>query len=147
MVALYFYDEYEKIHVLNLPEEYAGIDVVDISIEKFDLKKPLYYAAFAAMNKWLFHQFELHPNAVFSFICSLDEIDNNHKDMTPAQYRWELFDALYERFLRNNRSADVLKQDVIFGPEGYVSYTRTFYREKHASIIHIISSYLRDKYN
>lgn len=98
------------------------------------------------MNKWLFEQFELHPNAVFSFIGSLDELDNNHKDIPPELYRWSLFDALFQRFIKYNKRADILTQDVIFGPEGYLSYTRTFYRSKHAPIINIVGTYLKEKY-
>lgn len=147
MVALYFYDKDEKINTLKIPEEYTDIEIVDISIEKTELDKPLHYGAFVAMNKWMFEQFELHPNAIFSFICSLDKLDTNHKDMPPELYRWKLFDALFCRFIKYNQYADIHTQDVIFGPDEYLSYTRTFYRSKHASIIHVVSSYLKEKYN
>ena len=43
MVALYFYDKYEKINTLKIPEEYADIEIADISIEKIELDKPLHY--------------------------------------------------------------------------------------------------------
>ncbi len=33
----------------------------------------------------------------------------------------------------------------IIGPEGYQSYGRAFYHEKQSPIIHLISSYLKDK--
>lgn len=146
MVALVFYDNNEKINTLKIPIEYTDIEIVDINIEKKELGEPLHYGAFAAMNKWLFEQFELHPNAVFTFICSLDELDNNHKDIPPELYRWSLFDALFQRFIKYNKRADILTQDVIFGPEGYLSYTRTFYRSKHAPIINIVGTYLKEKY-
>lgn len=81
MVALYFYDKDEKINTLNIPEEYADIEIADINIEKVELGEPLHYGAFVAMNKWLFKQFELHSDAIFSFICSLDELDTNHKNI------------------------------------------------------------------
>ena len=147
MVALYFYGYDEKINTLHIPEEYASIEIADINIEKTELGNPLHYGAFVAMNRWLFKQFELHPDAVFSFICSFDELDNNHKDMPPEKYRWNLFDALFQRFMKNNQYKGVYTQDVIFGPEGYLSYTRTFYRNKHSPIIHVVSAYLREKYN
>ena len=147
MVALYFYDKYEKINTLKIPEEYADIEIADISIEKIELDKPLHYGAFAAMNRWLFEQFELHPNAIFSFICSLDALDTNHQNMPPEQYRWRLFDALYNRFIKYNQYANIHTQDVIFGPDDYLAYTRTFYRSQHAPIIYIVGSYLKDKYN
>lgn len=147
MVALNFYDYNEKIDILHIPEEYASIEIVDINIEKVELETPLHYGAFVAMNRWLFEQFKLHPDAVFSFICSLDELDNNHKGMPPEKYRWNLFDALYQRFIKYNQNEDLHIQDVIFGPDGYLSYTRTFYRSKHSPIIHIVGAYLREKYN
>lgn len=147
MVALYFYDKDEKINTLNIPEEYADIEIADINIEKVELGEPLHYGAFVAMNKWLFKQFELHSDAIFSFICSLDELDTNHKNIPPEQYRWRLFDALYHRFIKYNPNIDIHIQDVIFGPDDFLSYTRTFYRSKHAPIIHIVGSYLKEKYN
>ncbi len=147
MVALSFYDEEEKKQTFKIPDEYADIEIADISIEKTELNEPLHYGAFAAMNRWLFEQFELHPNAIFSFICSLDELDNNHKDIRPEQYRWKLFDALFMRFSKFNKNADINTQDVIFGPEEYQSYTRTFFRSKHAPIIHTVGAYLKEKYH
>lgn len=146
MVALNFYDGDEKVRTLKIPEEYADIEIADINIEKTELDRPLHYAAFAAMTKWLFEQFNLHPNAVFSFICSLDELNSHHTQMPPERYRWELFDALYQRFINHNEHADIMIQDVIFGPEDYMSYTRTFYRNRHAPVIHIVAAYLKEKY-
>lgn len=145
MVALNFYDNNEKIDTLKIPSEFADIEIADINIEKVELNEPLHYGAFAAMNKWLFEQFVQHPNAVFSFICSLDELDTNHDNMRPERYRWNLFDALFKRFISQNNHTDIKTQDVIFGPKEYLSYTRTFYRDKHAPIIHIVSAYLKEK--
>lgn len=147
MVALHFYTEEEKTDILKIPQEFASLEIVDINIEKVILDKPLHYRAFAAMNKWLFEQFTNHPNSIFSFICSFDELDCNHKDISPSTYRWRLFDALYQRFKKYNVCADIHTQDVFLGPDDYLSYARTFYRSKHAAIINIVSSYLRDKYN
>ncbi len=67
--------------------------------------------------------------------------------MPPEQYRWKLFDALYQRFIKYNQNADIQTQDVIFGPDEYLSYTRTFYRTKHAPIIHVVGAHLKEKYN
>lgn len=147
MVALYFYDDNEKINTLKIPAEYVDIEIADINIEKMELDQPLCYAALSAMNRWLFDQFKSHPNAIFSFICSLDELNNNHENMPPEQYRWKLFDALYLRFIKYNQNADIHTQDVIFGPDEYLSYTRTFYRTKHAPIIHVVGAHLKEKYN
>lgn len=92
-----------------------------------------------------FEQFCLYQNAVFSFICSLDDLDTNHKNMAPELYRWNLFDALYHRFIQYNQYVDIQVQDIIFGPEDFLSYTRIFYRSKHKPIIHIVGSYLKGK--
>lgn len=65
--------------------------------------------------------------------------------MAPELYRWNLFDALYHRFIQYNQYVDIQVQDIIFGPEDFLSYTRIFYRSKHKPIIHIVGSYLKGK--
>lgn len=94
------------------------------------------------MSSWLLHEFEMQDDAVFTFICSTDELTTNHPDFLPQEFRWELFDRLYKRRI-NAEGINV--QDVIVGPEGYQSLGRAFYRDKHSPIINIIVSYLRDK--
>lgn len=144
MVALDFYDNAYKQETLQIPEEYSDIEIADISIEKVYLDKPIHFSAFFEMNKWLLNQFLGHSNAIFCFICSIDELDNNHQDIEPQLYRWKLFDRLCQRMIgKGNFNI----QDVIVGPEGYQSYGRAFYRSKHAPIVHLIVSHLQEKQN
>lgn len=82
--------------------------------------------------------------AVFSFICSTEDLATNHPDQSPQSYRWNLFDRLYRRMAQK---AEINTQDVIVGPDGYQSFGRAFYRDRHASIIHIVAAYLQEKQN
>lgn len=142
LVALCFCDDDYKQNSLHIPEEYAEINIVDINITKAYVEKPIHFSVFFNMSSWLLHEFEMQDDAVFTFICSTDELTINHPDFLPQEFRWELFDRLYKRRI-NAEGINV--QDVIVGPEGYQSLGRAFYREKHSSIINIIVSYLRDK--
>lgn len=97
LVALYFCDESYKRDVLHLPEEYAGVKVVDINITKVYEDRPIGCGVFFRMCTWLFRQFGEQEDAVFTFICSIDELATNHPDALPQDYRWRLFDRLYQR--------------------------------------------------
>lgn len=142
MVALDFYDEAYKQNTLQIPEEYSDIDIVDISIEKVFVDKPIHYSEFFKMCTWLLQQFSIYDNAVFTYICSFDELKTNHLDIEPQFYRWSLFDRLFQR---TSSYIQLNTQDVIVGSDGYQSYGRAFFRDKHAPIIHIITSHLQDK--
>ena len=86
--------------------------------------------------------FEKHENMIFTFICSTEELDTNHPDILPQEFRWALFDALY------HHQADTSKiniQDAVVGPTGYQSLGRVFYRDIHSPIIHVIADYLQEK--
>lgn len=142
LVALYFYDKDYKQAVLNIPEEYADINVIDINITKARLDKPINPAALFKMSRWLLQQFDKYENAIFPFICSTDDLSTNHPDKSPQVYRWELFDKLYMCVARN---AGINVQDVIVGAEGFQSLGRAFYRDKHTTIIKFVAEYLQDK--
>lgn len=143
MVALDFCDNNYKQSTLCIPEEYSDVDIVDISIEKVYIDKPINSIVFFKMSAWLLQQYEIHSNAVFSFICSTDDIpNNNHRDMTPQLWRWTLFDRLFHRI---KDKTDLNSQDVIVGPDDYLTYGRVFYRTKHAPIIHIVCAHLQEK--
>ena len=142
LVALNFYDELDKRSTLQIPEEYADIEIVDINISKVHLDKPINHAMFFKMSTWLLHQFESHKNGIFTYICSTDDVISNHGDILPQMYRWTLFDRLFRR-LRIAHHINV--QDVIVGPQGYTTYGRAFYRDIHAPIVYIVTAYLQDK--
>lgn len=142
MVALDFCDKSYKQETLQIPEEYSDIEIVDINIEKVYLDKPINSIVFFKMSSWLLQQFLSQENAIFCFICSTDELENNHPTIKPQMYRWSLFDKLYQRML-NKISFNI--QDVIVGPEGYQTFGRAFYRDKHAPILHLVVAHLKEK--
>lgn len=43
------------------------------------------------------------------------------------------------------RNAEINVQDVIVGAEGFQSFGRAFYRNKHTTIINFVTEYLQDK--
>lgn len=145
VVALDFYDEEYKIKTLCLPEEFSDIEIADISIGKLNLEMPLGMHAFSEMVEWLIFQFDNHQNAIFTFIWSIDPMENNHKGLPPEEYRWRLFDLLYRRAIYVRNGFEIEIQDVIIGPDDFKSGARAFYRSKHAPMIHLIAAQLRDK--
>lgn len=144
-VALDFYDENYKYKVLNIPVEFSDIQIVDISISKVELDKPIHYSAFVKMIRWLLGMFNECADAVFSFSCSIDELETNHALMSSSEYRWKLFDVLYRRSKIYFGDLKINVQDIIIGPDGFQTYGRAFYRDRHAPIIHLITSHLQEK--
>lgn len=142
LVALYFCDDDYKRDSLHIPEEYAGVKVADINITKAYVEKPIHFSVFFKMSSWLLQEFERHDDVIYTFICSTEELATNHPDILPQEFRWNLFDRLYERYSDKSR---INVQDVIVGPEGYQSLGRAFYRDKHAPIINLIAAYLQEK--
>lgn len=146
LVALYFCDNEYKLDSLHIPEEYSNVDIVDIDITKAFVEKPIHHNVFFRMSAWLMKQFESHENAIFTFICSTDDLNSNHKDLLPQKYRWRLFDTLYRYQQRKSGFKDSINtMDVIIGPIGYQTFGRAFYRAKHTPIVHIVSDYLQEK--
>lgn len=142
LVALDFYDNLYKKTTLHIPEEYSDIDIVDISISKLFVNKPIHFSAFFKMCSWLLECFNRHPTAIFTYICSTEELNTNHENLEPHLYRWILFDVLLKRSFRRTM---LNIQDVVVGPEGYQSYGRAIYRNKQAPIIHIVVAHLQEK--
>lgn len=143
MVALDFCDDDYKQNTLNIPEEFSDVDIVDINIEKVYIDKPISAAVFFRMSAWLLLQYNIHDNAVFSFICSTDELHNvNPRALSPQMWRWTLFDRLFHR-VKDKR--DINLQDIMVGPDDYITYGRAFFRAKHAPIIHIVCAHLQEK--
>lgn len=147
VVVLYFYDDNDKTGTFQIPQEFAALDIADININKLDLNKPLGLKAFFEMCNWLFNQFLLYPNAVFSFICSTDPLDSRHIDILPELYRWNLFESFYIRYQSKMEDLGIRSKGIIVGPDGYQTYARVFYRDKHSSIIHIVVAHLNSKYS
>ncbi len=142
LVALCFCDDNYKRDSLHIPEEYLDVNVVDISITKAFIDTPIHFSVFFRMSSWLLEEFNNQENAIFTFICSTDELDNNHPDFLPQEFRWSLFDKLY---IRQPDKTQVNIQDVIIGPEGYRSFGRAFYRNRHIPTINLIVAYIQDK--
>lgn len=146
VVVLYFYDNQDKSHTSQIPSEFLELDIADINIRKLELDRPLAVGAFFRMCNWLVEQFLLYPNAVFSFICSTDDLINHH-GIAPEMYRWNLFECLYFRNKLKLLNLGISSKEIVVGPEGYQTYARVFYRDKHAPIIHIVESHLHSKYS
>lgn len=146
VVVLYFYDEIDKRHTFLIPEEYQNLEIADINIRKLDLEKPLGVKSLFKLCDWLIDQFMMFPNAIFSFICSMEDLVLRHSAITPEEYRWKLFEALYHRSLKRLQSLDINSISIIVGPEGYQADARIFYRPRHSSIVHIVESHLKNKY-
>ena len=142
LVALCFYDIEYKQEVLFIPEEYSNTKIIDISITKAYIDKPIHYSVFFRMSSWLLKEFEEQEDVIFTFICSTEELNTNHPDILPQEFRWKLFDKLYQRQVNN---LQLRVQDIVVGPEGYQSLSRAFYRDKHTPIINIIVTYLQEK--
>ena len=98
------------------------------------------------MCKWLIEQFILYPKTVFSFTCSTAPLETNHGFLQPEKYRWSLFECLYQRIRPTLQEIGINSNDIVIGPEYYQTDARVFYRNRHAPIVHIVESHLKDKY-
>ncbi len=147
VVVLSFYEENDKTDTFNIPTEFAGLNIADISIEKLNLCAPLHLHAFFEMCRWLWSQFLLYPNTVFSFICSTDPLDTRHAHLASERYRWNLFEYFYQRNRPKLEEACVRSKDIVVGPEGFQTFARVFYRDVHAPVINLVIEHLTHKYS
>ena len=146
VVVLYFYDDTNKINAFQIPPEFHDIEIADINIKKLDLDKPLGLVALNKMCDWLMEQFMLFPNSVFSFICSLEPLENYNHQLSPEKYRWSLFDILFQRNLSKLEKLGIHSKNIIVGKDNYQTDARVFYRDQHAPIIYIVESHIKEKY-
>lgn len=147
VVVLNFYEEGQKTDTFQIPSEFSKLEIADIAIEKLNLDQPLGLRAFYRMCQWLVEQFEQFPNAVFSFICSTDPLETNHKGIAPEQYRWNLFEYFYKHNIDILKKLGIESKDIIVGSDGYQSFARVFYRTSHAPVIHLVTAHLESKYH
>ncbi len=146
VVVLAFYDKYDKTVTFRIPAEFEDVEIADISIEKLDSTAPLSICSFYSMCAWLQEQFFQYPNAIFTFICSTDPLSSRHSHIEPEKVRWNIFEVLYSRYRTILEAKGIKSKDLVVGPEGYQTYAKVFYREKHAPIIHLVISHLESKY-
>ncbi len=146
VVVLNFYDNNQKTDTFQIPSEFTGLEIADIAIEKLYLDRPLGLRAFYKMCQWLTEQLLQFPNAMFSFICSTDPLETNHR-IAAEQYRWNLFEFFYQRNQAKLKELGIESKDIIVGPDGCQTFARVFYRTSHAPIIHIVIAHLTDKYH
>lgn len=146
VVVLNFYEDCQKTNTFQIPAEFSTLEIADITIEKIFIGQPIGLRVFHKMCHWLVEQFLQFPNAVFTFICSTDSLKTNHENITPAQYRWKLFEYFFHKNTNKLQQKGVEAKSLIVGPEGYQSFARVFYRTPHAPIIHLVVSHLEDKY-
>lgn len=147
VVVLSFYEDSQKADTFRIPPEFTELEIADIAIEKLYLDQPLGLRAFNRMCQWLIEQFIQFPNAVFSFICSTEPLETNHRSIAPEQYRWNLFEYFYQHNIDTLKKLGIESKYIIVGPDGYQSFARVFYRTSHAPIIHLIVAHLENKYN
>jgi len=147
VVVLNFYEDSQKADTFQMPPEFAELEIADISIEKLYLDRPLGLRAFHRMYHWLLEQFVQYPNAVFSFICSTEPLETNHKNIAPEKYRWNLFEYFYKHHIDRLKELGIESKDIIVGPDDYQSFARVFYRTSHAPIIHVVIAHLENKYH
>lgn len=147
VVVLTFYDNSQKTDTFQIPSEFADIEIADISIEKLELSQPLGIRAFFKMCQWLIMQFSQYSNTVFFFICSTDPLETNHDKVAPELYRWNLFEALYKRYVMILDKGGIDSKEIIVGPNGYQTYARIFYRASQTPVIHLVVAHLNNKYN
>lgn len=147
VVVLNFYDDIIKTGAFQIPGDFLNFDIADISITKLDLDKPLGLRAFFKMNQWLMDQLTMFPNVIFSFICSTEPLATNHPEISPEQYRWNLFEHFYKRNISKLIEMGIESKDIIVGPDGFQTFARVFYRSNHSPIIHIAINHLTNKYN
>ena len=98
------------------------------------------------MCNWLIEQFMLYPNSIFSFICSLEPLEGNHRHINAEKFRWKLFETLYKRNHDKLKRLGIHSKNIIVGKDNYQTDARVFYRDKHSAIVHIVESHIKDKY-
>lgn len=147
VVVLNFYADSQKTDTFQIPSELTELEIADIAIEKLYLDRALGLRAFYKMCQWLIEQFVQFPNAVFSFICSTDPLETNHRSIAPELYRWNLFEYFYQHNIDRLNKLGIESKDIIVGPEGYQSFSRVFYRTSHAPVIHLVTAHLENKYH
>lgn len=147
VVVLNFYADSQKTDTFQIPSEFTELEIADIAIEKLYLDRALGLRAFYKMCQWLIEQFVQFPNAVFSFICSTDPLETNHRSIAPELYRWNLFEYFYQHNIDRLNKLGIESKDIIVGPEGYQSFSRVFYRTSHAPVIHLVTAHLENKYH
>lgn len=147
VVVLNFYADSQKTDTFQIPSEFTELGIADIAIEKLYLDRALGLRAFYKMCQWLIEQFVQFPNAVFSFICSTDPLETNHRSIAPELYRWNLFEYFYQHNIDRLNKLGIESKDIIVGPEGYQSFSRVFYRTSHAPVIHLVTAHLENKYH
>ena len=146
VVVLYFYDNANKLNTFQIPPEFHDIEIADININKLDIHHPLSLSAFNRMCDWLIEQFLLYPHSIFSFICSLEPLTTHHNQLSSEQYRWSLFEILFKRNISRLEKLGIHSKKIIVGKDDYQTDARVFYRDKHAPIVHIVESHIKEKY-
>lgn len=139
-MALNFYDSDYKTNILGIPPEFANIEIVDIALEKVYIDNPIHFSVFFKMSSWIFSTFNQN-DAIFSYICSIDSIENN-RQLVPQLYRKTLFDLLLKRIPDCN---NILNMDFEIGDGEYKTYGRIFYKQRHIPIIYAVLDNLKDK--
>lgn len=147
VVVLYLYDDDYKRQTLLIPDEFVGIDIADINIRKLDINAPIGLKAWFDMCNWLLDQAEMFTNMIFCYTCSIESLDNRHYELEPKEYRWNLFNALNNRYSKRLEEKGINTQDIYIGDEEFGTYARIYYRSQHSPIIYLVTDHLLSKYS
>lgn len=146
VVALNFCDDNIQDALTQVPQEFCNFVTADISIRKLFEDKPLNPSALYKMCDWIIEQSCTYTNAIFWFICSTKELKTNHSQITPAEYRWNLFEYFYQKNLLKLKALGIESQGLTVGSGAKTSFIRIFYRMQHAPIIHIVIANINAKH-
>jgi len=105
VIVLNFYEDSQKTDTFQIPTEFTGLDIADISIEKLNLNQPLGLRAF---NKYRWNLFELFYQRN---VCKLTKLGIESKDIIVGPKGYQSFARVFYRashtpiFLFSNQSS------------------------------------------
>jgi hypothetical protein len=147
LVALLAYDNQEKINELQIPEEFADVDIIEVSITKEYVDQPIEPVVFLRLTTLLLREFNKRHNAVFFYQVSFEEnLQQHHSNLRDVDYRASLFDLLQQRVQNSVEAADILVCDSEVGVEEYSNPIRIYFRERHRSIVQCVAENVARKY-
>lgn len=149
LVALYFYDENQKINECHIPEKWKSVDVIEINITKEKVELPIDFHVFFKLSDELLKIFYEYDNAIMFYEVSFDDLETSerHSHLQPSDYRNMLFNSLKERIEAQGRGDGIYIIDTEVGPDGFINYVRIFFREKHLELVKGVAPYLEGKFH
>ncbi len=127
LVALNLADDLYKEHLNIDPDDFA-VPCIDISLEKEFPERPLHGVIFRKIASFLLHKFQENQPAIFYYIISVQELPENHRNLSAHDYRAHLFERL-EQYLRQTGKwpARLLAEQYILNNGGFSQKIKIFY--------------------